>query len=95
VVRAAGQRRAANRRLKEEYAAQARFCDRLGEATERFVATISHMLQGAAAALAYVREHYARGYPVCEEEEAIMLFASTEVAICRSAGLPMPMRQNS
>jgi hypothetical protein len=56
----------------------------------RFVATMPHTVEGAAAALAYVREHYAKGYPVCEEEECMALFASTEIAICRAAGLPMP-----
>jgi hypothetical protein len=87
-----GQRRAANKRLKEEYAAQGRFCDLLGQATERFVATVPDTLEGVVAALAYVREHYASGYPVCEEEEECMaLFESTEIAICRAAGLPMPV----
>jgi hypothetical protein len=85
-----GQRRAANARLKEEYATQGRFCDLLGQATERFVAIEPQTLQGAAAALAYVREHYAEGYPMCEEAEAITLMASTETAICRAAGLPLP-----
>ena len=87
-----GQRRAANARLKEEYAAQAHFCDLLGQATERFAATVPQTLQGAAAALAYVREHYAQGYPVCEEEECMTLFAAIEHAICRAAGLPPPGR---
>jgi hypothetical protein len=82
-----GQRRASNRSLKEEYAAQGRFCDLLGQATERFVATVPDTLQGAAAALAYVREHYAEGYPVCEEEEAIALMASIETAIRRALTL--------
>jgi hypothetical protein len=85
-----GQRRAANKRLKQEYAAQGRFCDLLGQATASFVATVPLTLEGAAAALGYVREHYAEGYPVCEEEECLALFASTEIAICRAAGLPMP-----
>jgi len=85
-----GQRRAANARLKQEYATQGRFCDLLGQATEHFVATVPHTLRGAAAALAYVRMHYAKGYPVCEEEEAITLMASTETAIRRAAGLPLP-----
>jgi len=72
-----GQRRAANARLKQEYATQGRFCDLLGAATERFVATVPHTLEGAAAALGYVRAHYAGGYPVCEEEECITLLAGT------------------
>jgi|GEM_PF-2561535 len=85
-----GQRRVANARLKVEYAAQGRFCDLLGEATGRFVATVPHTLQGAAAALAYVRMHYAKGYPVCEEEESVTLMASIEIAIRSAAGLPLP-----
>lgn len=85
-----GQRRAANKRLKEAYAAQGRFCDILDDATERFVATVPQTLQGAAAALAYVRELYADGYPMCEEEECMALFASTEHAICKAAGLAVP-----
>jgi hypothetical protein len=83
-----GQRRAANARLKEEYATQGRFCDLLGQATERFVETVPQTLQGAAAALAYVRELYAEGYPMCEEEECMTLLASMEAVICRAAGLP-------
>jgi hypothetical protein len=85
-----GQRRAANKRLKEAYAAQGRLCDILDDATARFVATVPHTLAGAAAALAYVRELYADGYPMCEEEECMTLLASTEAAICRAAGLPVP-----
>ena len=85
-----GQRRAANKRLKEAYAAQGRLCDILGEATERFVAIIPQTLHGAAAALAYVRELYADGYPMCEEEECMALLASIERAICRAAGLAVP-----
>src|SRR3977135_1939089 len=45
-----GRRRPANKRLKEAYAAERRFGDILGDATERFVATIPQTLQGAAAA---------------------------------------------
>src|SRR5947209_11386865 len=86
-----GQRRSANKRLKEEYAAQGRFCDLLGQATERFVATVPSTFEGIVAALAYVREHYAKGYPVCEEEEAIALMASIETTIRRAANLPLAM----
>jgi hypothetical protein len=85
-----GQRRAANRRLKEAYAAEGRFVDILGDATERFVAAIPQTLQGAAAALRYVRELYNEGYPMCEEEECMALLASTECAICKAAGLAVP-----
>jgi len=84
-----GQRRAANKRLKEAYAAQGRLCDTLGTAAERFAATVPRTLQGAAAALAYVRAHYAEGYAVCEEEETITLLGSTEIAIRRAAALPV------
>src|ERR1044072_3582663 len=76
-----GKRRAANKRLKEVEAAQGLLCDALSEATERFAATVPDTLAGAAAALAYVREHYTHGYPVCEEEEFITLIGSTEQAI--------------
>jgi hypothetical protein len=85
-----GARRAANKRLKEEYSAQGRLCDLLGQQTERFVETVPHTLHGAAAALAYVRAHYAEGYPMCEEEECMTLLASIEHAICSAAGLPEP-----
>lgn len=56
-------------------------CDALIKSTRHFAATVPHTLAGAAAALAYVREHYAHGYPVCEEEEFIALIGSTEQAI--------------
>jgi hypothetical protein len=86
-----GQRRAANKRLKQAYAAEGRFVDILGDAAERFFAAVPQTLAGAAAALAYVRERYAEGYPMCDEEEECMtLLASTECAICRAAGLAMP-----
>jgi hypothetical protein len=85
-----GQRRAANKRLAQAYAAGGRFGDILGDATGRFVAIIPQTQQGAAAALGYVRELYADGYPMCEEEECMALLASAEHAICRAAGLPVP-----
>jgi hypothetical protein len=83
-----GQRRAANKRLRQEYAAQGRLCDLLGQQTERFVATVPQTLQGAGAALGYVRAHYAQGYPMCEEEECMTLLGSIEQAI--RAGLAAP-----
>jgi hypothetical protein len=85
-----GARRAANKRLKQAYAEERRFGGILGDATERFVETIPQTLEGAAAALAYVRELYDEGYPMCEEEECMTLLASMEIAICRAAGLAMP-----
>lgn len=84
-----GERRAANKRLKEAYAEERRVGNILSDAEERFVATVPQTLQGAAAALAYVRMHYAEGYPICEEQEFMTLLASIEQAICRAAGLPL------
>jgi hypothetical protein len=90
-----GERRAANRRLKEAYAEQQRLGDLLDDATQRFAATVPQTLGGAAAALAYVRAHYAEGCPICEEEECMTLFASIEQAICRAAGLPMAVARSA
>jgi hypothetical protein len=49
---------------------------------------VPQTLHGAAAALAYVRERYDQGYPMCEEEACMTLLASTEHAI--RAALPLP-----
>ena len=62
------------------------------DATDRFVKTVPQTLAGAAAALRYVREHFDEGYPLCEEDEYLALLASTECAVCRAAGLPIPVR---
>src|SRR5256885_12776867 len=43
-----GQRRAANKRLKEAYAAQGLLCDALGETAGRFFTTVPATLVGAA-----------------------------------------------
>jgi len=85
-----GQRRAAKQRLKQAYAEERRLGEILGDATARMVTTVPRTLEGAVAALAYVRELYANGYPVCEQDECMTLLASIEAAICRSAGLPAP-----
>jgi hypothetical protein len=82
-----GQRRAANKRLAEAYAIERRFGNLESDAVERFVSTIPQTLQGAATALAYVRERSAEGYPMCEEAECMTLLASIEHAICRAAGI--------
>jgi hypothetical protein len=80
-----GKRRAANRRLKEAYAEERRLGDILSDAADRFAATVADTLPGAAAALAYVREHHAQGYPMCDEEEDVMkLLASIETTIRRA-----------
>jgi hypothetical protein len=85
-----GQRRAANKRLAEAYAAERSFGNLESDAVERLVSTIPQTLQGAAAALAYVRQRYAEGEAMCEEEECMTLLASIEQAICRAAGLAVP-----
>jgi hypothetical protein len=85
-----GQRRAANKRLRQAYADQQRLGGILDDATQRFAATVPTTLQGAAAALAYVRTHSVEGCPMCEEEECKTLLGSVEQAICRAAGLPIP-----
>jgi hypothetical protein len=87
-----GKRRAANRRLKEAYAEERRLGDTLSDAADRFAATVADTLPGAAAALAYVRAHYAQGYPMCDEEEDVVkLLASIETTIRRATGLPPPV----
>src|SRR3954452_15160513 len=78
-----GQRRAANKRLKEAYATERRLGDAVSDTEDRFAATVPATLSGAAAALAYVRGHYARGYPMCGEEEGHTLLGSIETAIRR------------
>jgi hypothetical protein len=86
-----GQRRAAKRRLKQARADERHFGNLESDAVERFVTTVPQTLQGAAAMLAYVREHFEQGYPMCgEEEECMALLASIECAVCRAAGLPLP-----
>jgi hypothetical protein len=85
-----GQRRAANRRLRQAHAAERRLGDLESEAVERMVATVPQTLHGAAALLAYVRGHSAQGCPMCEEDSTMVLLGSIECAICRAAGLPVP-----
>jgi hypothetical protein len=86
-----GQRRAANKRLKQARADESHFGNEESDAVARLVATVPQTLHGAAAVLAYVREHFEQGYPMCgEEEETIALLASIECAVCRAAGLPAP-----
>jgi hypothetical protein len=87
-----GQRRAANKRLKQAYAAERELGDRASEAVARLVATVPDTLSGAATMLAYVREHFEEGFSMCEEEETIALLASVERAVCQAAGLPPPAR---
>lgn len=82
-----GQRRAANRRLGEAYATERRFGDFESDAAERMVATVPQTLQGAVAMLAYVRGHFAQGYPICDDDEnTVALLGSVECAIRKAVG---------
>jgi hypothetical protein len=87
-----GQRRAANKRLTQAYAAERRCGDRESDAFARLVATVPQTLHGAAAVLAYVRAHCEQGCPMSDEDETIALLGSIECAVCKAAGLPCPAR---
>ena len=76
-----GQRRAANKRLREARDDEGRSMDLLIAATERLVATVPATLAGAAAVLAYVRARHAEGDDMCEEENFLALIGATEQAI--------------
>jgi hypothetical protein len=82
-----GQRRAANKRLRQAYATERRFGDFESDAAARMVATVPQTLQGAAAMLSYVREHFERGDAICDEENAVALLGSVECAIRKAVGL--------
>jgi hypothetical protein len=63
------------------------------KASLRLAKTMPASLNGAAAALRYVREHYDVGqYPMYEEDGYRLLLFSTERAICAAAGLAVPDR---
>jgi hypothetical protein len=79
-----GTRRAARRRLREARAEEARLGCIESDAIDHLIATVPHTLQGAAAALRYVRERYDEGYPMCEEDTYVTLLASIEQAIGRA-----------
>src|SRR4051795_406923 len=59
-------------------APSSRDCSKRSPDERSDIQTVPDTLAGAAAALAYVREHYAHCYPVCEEEEFITLIGATE-----------------
>lgn len=90
-----GKRRAANTRLAEAYRTERRLGGIEHNAIEAFVATVPHTLDGAVAALRYVRERYNEGETMCEEEDCMTLLASIEQAICRAAGLAAPSRTHA
>jgi hypothetical protein len=63
------------------------------KASLRLAKTVPASLNGAAAALRYVRERYDVGqYPMYEEDGYRLLLFSTERAICAAAGLAVPDR---
>jgi len=63
------------------------------KASLRLAETVPASLNGAAAALCYVRERYDVGqYPMYEEDGYRLLLFSTERAICAAAGLAVPQR---
>ena len=63
------------------------------KASLRLAKTVPASLNGAAAALRYVRERYDIGqYPMYEEDGYRLLLFSTERAICAVAGLAVPHR---
>jgi hypothetical protein len=82
-----GARRAANKRLAEAYKTERRFGDIEHQAFEKFIGTVPHTLDGAVAALRYVRARYDEGEAICEEDDCMTLLASIEQAICRAAGI--------
>jgi hypothetical protein len=86
-----GGRRAARKRLAEAYAAERRFGQMETDAVARLVATVPQTLPGAAAGLAYVRGHFAHGYPLCDDDGLMALLGGTEEVIRRAAGLPSPV----
>jgi hypothetical protein len=64
------------------------------KASLRLAKTVPASLNGAAAALRYVRERYDVGqYPMYEEDGYRLLLFSTERAICAAAGLAVPDRR--
>ena len=61
------------------------------KASLRLAKTVPVSLNGAAAALRYVRERYDIGqYPMYEEDGYRLLLFSTECVICATAGLAVP-----
>ena len=80
-----GKRRAANAVLKQAYAAERHFGELEADAMERLLASVPETLEGAIAALRYVRGWFEQGHSL-EEKDYITLIGSVERAICRAAG---------
>ncbi|WP_316167535.1 MULTISPECIES: hypothetical protein [unclassified Bradyrhizobium] len=91
-------RRAHGSRRAELEARLAGLCETEGalgraemKASRQLATTVPESLNGAAATLRYVREHYDFGqYPMYEEDGYRLLLFSTERAICAAAGLAVP-----
>lgn len=81
-----GARRVANKRLAAAHAAERRFGDTESDAFSRFVATVPQTLDGAIAALRYVRGRLERD--TWEEDECVTFLVSLEEclaqALCKS-----------
>jgi hypothetical protein len=61
------------------------------KASLRLAKTVPVSLNGAAAALRYMRKRYDLGqYPMYEEDGYRLLLFSTERAICAAAGIAVP-----
>jgi hypothetical protein len=80
-----GKRRAANAALRQARAAERHFGDLESDAMERLLASVPQTLDGAIAALCYVRGWFEQGHSL-EEEDYVTLIGSVERAICRAAG---------
>jgi hypothetical protein len=64
------------------------------KASLRLAKMVPASLNGAAAALRYVRERYDVGqYPMYEEDGYRLLLFSTECAICAAADIAVPDRR--
>lgn len=77
-----GTRRAANKRLAAAHAAEWRFGDSASDAFYRFVATVPQTLDGAIAALRYVRGRVQRD--AWEEDECVTFLVSLEKCLVQA-----------
>jgi hypothetical protein len=77
-----GAHRAAKKRLAAAHAAERRFGDGESDAFNRFVATVPQTLEGAIAALRYVRGRLERN--TWEEDECVTFFVSLEECLAHA-----------
>ncbi len=90
-----GTRRAARKRYAEVRAEEGRLGRIESDAIDRLVVTVPQTMQGVAAALAYVRERYEKGYPMFEEDTYMEFLALIEHTVCCAAGLPAPSTRSA